>query len=76
MELAVARLTQARQGEGRSLIQFVESRLAGISDLVAAVKTRTPELLSAYEQKIDRKTGNKPGKGRQPQPGPSPWKRP
>ena len=52
MDKAIAKLIAARQTEGRALIAFVEERFEGIAKLVATVKTKTPELLAAYELKL------------------------
>lgn len=62
MDKAIAKLITARQSEGRALTSFVEERFEGIARLVATVKTKTPELLAAYEQKLVERLESSLGK--------------
>jgi uncharacterized protein (TIGR00255 family) len=52
MDIAVEKLIAARHSEGRTLVGFIESRLSDIEALVAAIKHRSPELMSVYENKL------------------------
>jgi uncharacterized protein (TIGR00255 family) len=52
MDAAIQKLIQARQTEGQALASFIESRLDDITQLVDAIKHRSPELMAAYETKL------------------------
>ncbi len=52
MDTAVEKLIDARQTEGRAMVSFIENRLDAITQLVDAIKHRSPELMAAYETKL------------------------
>ncbi|WP_207061626.1 YicC/YloC family endoribonuclease [Motiliproteus sp. SC1-56] len=51
-DVALAELVENRQREGKELAQLIEQRLASITDIVAQVRSRLPEILARQRENL------------------------